>query len=1030
MIYALTENGRLISLLVALVIVAGLGALYTLPIAEDPRMENRYGLVLTAYPGANAERVEALVTEKLELKLRELPQIKEITSSSGNGLSSISLALRDEITEPDLVWSKIRDQIAEVEPDLPAGSLPSRLLDERGFAYTMLIALRAKDASQVSPQILQRYARELQSQLRSLGGTDVVEIDGEVNEEILVNVSSAAAAAADQTVETIAYSLSRFDTKASAGTLENETSRLQVEVSGDLDSIDRVARIPLTGRGEGQVLRVADIARVSREVRSPDSEKVLRNGQEQLIVAARMLPQMRIARWQSSVTHLLDDFSTLLPSNIEMEVIFDQQSYTDQRMQHLVGNIAIGFVLILAILLVTLGWRSAVLVSLALPLMMLFTFSMMSFTGVPINQMSVTGLVVALGITVDNAIVMVDDIAQRRRMGKTATQAVREALAHLWLPLFGSTATTILAFLPIYLTPGGAGEFVGSLAICVVFSLIGSYLISHTVVAALAGRYVGAQTRVSVWSTGLQLPKLSLKFERTLRLALKYPWRTLGLVWLFPLAGFYGITTVPESFFPPVDRDMFSIEVTLATRTSFASTERTVREMDKVMAAKSGLESVDWFIGKSAAPFYYNLIERKFGAQNYAHAMVKTQSADKTTALIRELELELPLLFPEAQIIVRKLVQGPPVFQPVEVRLYGTDLAVLEELGEQLRLLISSVPNVTGTNASLGQAMPTVKFRLKEEIMADTAVSPLAAAASIRANLNGVIAGALLEDTEEVPVRVRIDAGERNEPLDLQSLNLMLNQPQPGEPFIPTPLMAVADMELSPNVVSIPHFNGRRVNTIGAYIRMGVLADTVVVDFRAALAASNFVLPVGYQMEIGGEAEDRSDTISSMAAQVPLIFVMLIVVLVLSFNSWRLCMLILTVAFMSVGLGMLSLAFTNFAFGFQVIIALLGLMGLAINGAIVILAELRSTPAALQGNSDGIVEAVMHCARHISSTTITTVAGFFPLLIGGGLFWPPFATTIAGGTVLVTLLSFFFVPAAFLLMTRRSQFEVPVVLGA
>jgi multidrug efflux pump len=379
---------------------------------------------------------------------------------------------------------------------------------------------------------------------------------------------------------------------------------------------------------------------------------------------------------------------------------------------------------------------------------------------------------------------------------------------------------------------------------------------------------------------------------------------------------------------------------------------------------------------------------------------------------------------------VRKLTQGPPVYQPVEVRLFGTDLAVLEELGEQLRQLISTLPNVTGTTASLGQAMPTVKFRLKEEIMADSSVSPLAATASIRANLNGIVAGALLEDTEEVPVRVRIDAGERNEAIHLESLNLMLNQPQPGQPFIPTPLLAVADMELSPNVVSIPHFNGRRVNTVGAYIRMDVLADTVVVDFRAALAASNFVLPVGYQMEIGGEAKERSDTISSMAAQVPLIFVMLIVVLVLSFNSWRLCMLILTVAFMSVGLGMLSLALTNFAFGFQVIIALLGLMGLAINGAIVILAELRSTPAALQGDSDGIVEAVMHCARHISSTTITTVAGFFPLLIGGGLFWPPFATTIAGGTLLVTLLSFFFVPAAFLLMTRRSQFEVPVVLGA
>jgi multidrug efflux pump len=1030
LISSLTENGRLISLLVALIIVAGLGALYTLPIAEDPRMGNRYGLVLTPYPGANAERVEALVTEKIELKLRELPQIKEISSSSGNGLSSITLSLRDEITEPDLVWSKIRDQIAEVEPDLPTGSLPSRLLDERGFAYTMLIALRAKDANQVPRQILQRYARELQSQLRSLDGTDVVEIDGEVQEEILVNVSSAAAAAAGQTVETIAYSLSRFDTKASAGMLENDNSRLQVEVQGDLDSIDRVARVPLAGRGEGQVLRVADIATVSRQVRSPDSEKVLRNGGEQLIVAARMLPHMRIASWQGRVMDSLDDFSTMLPSNIEMEVVFDQQIYTDQRMQHLIGNITIGFVLILAILLVTLGWRSALLVAIALPLMMLFTFTLMSFTGVPINQMSVTGLVVALGITVDNAIVMVDDIAQRRRLGKSGTQAVREALAHLWLPLFGSTATTILAFLPIYLTPGGAGEFVGSLAICVIFALIGSYLISHTVVAALAGRFVGVETKLTVWSSGLQLPALSRSFERMLRLALKHPWRCLGLVWLFPLAGFYGITTVPESFFPPVDRDMFSIEVTLPARASFARTERTVRAMDEVMAVKPGLETVDWFIGKSAAPFFYNLIERKFGAQNYAHAMVKTGGADQTSALIRELESELPALFPEAQITASKLEQGPPVFQPVELRLYGNDLAVLEELGERLRRLLSTLPNVTGTTASLGQTMPTVKFSLKEEILAGTSVSPLDTTASIRASLNGVVAGALLEDTEEIPVRVRIDAGERNEALHLESLNLMLSQPQPGQPFFPTPLLAVADMELSPNVVSIPHRNGRRTNVVGAYTRMGVLADTVVTDFRVALQDSGFELPAGYSMEIGGEAEERSQTIRSMAAQVPLIFVMLIVVLVLSFNSWRLCLLILTVAFMSVGLGMLSLAFSGFAFGFQVIIALLGLMGLAINGAIVILAELRSTPAALQGDTDGIVVAVMLCARHISSTTITTVAGFFPLLIGGGLFWPPFATTIAGGTLLVTLLSFFFVPAAFQLMTRRSQFEVPVLVPA
>jgi multidrug efflux pump len=1024
LISSLIENGRLISLLVALIIVAGLGALATLPIAEDPAMVNRYALVITPYPGANAERVEALVTEKLELKLRELPEIKEINSSSGNGISSISIALVDEVTEPDLVWSRTRDLIAEVQPDLPAGSLPSRFLDDRGFAYTMLIALRGSKSAPVPRQILQRYARELQSQLRSLSGTDIVEIDGEVTEEILVNVNSGVAAVAGQTVETIAASLALYDTKASAGLLENNNSRVQVEISGDLNSIDRVARVPLTGRGEGQVLRVADIAQVSRVLRTPETEKSLREGREQLVVAARMLPQFRIASWSGRVDGVLQEFSGLLPSNVEMQVIFDQQEYTDQRMQHLVGNITIGFVLILAILLLTLGWRAAALVAAALPLMMLFTFTVMNFWGVPINQMSVTGLVVALGITVDNAIVMVDDIAQRRRGGCDGRTAVKQAISHLWLPLFGSTVTTILAFLPIVLTPGGAGDFVGSLAICVIFALTGSYLISHTVVAALAGRFVGGEKKLSVWNSGLQTPSISRGFEKSLRLALAYPRRSMALVILFPLAGFFGITTVPEQFFPPVDRDMFSLEVTLPTRASFARTERLVEEMDEVLRSKPGLETADWFIGKSAAPFYYNLIEDKFASQNYAQAMIKADSPDRTAQLVEELEIELPKLFPAARIIVRKLEQGPPVDQPVQVRLFGNNLAVLEELGQELRYLMSTLPNVTSTVSSLGQAMPTAKFSLREEILAATPYSPMDSTQSLRASLDGVVVGALLEDMEEVPVRVRIDAGERNNSWDLQSLNLMLQLP--GDSATPgiTPLQAIADMQLEPSIVSIPHRNGRRINTVGAYVRSGVLADTVLEDVRRVLKTSCFSLPAGYQMEIGGEAEERSESINNMLTQVPLILVMLIVVLVISFNSWRLSLLILIVALMSVGLGMLSLALSGYAFGFQVIIALLGLMGLAINGAIVILAELRSSSSALDGKIDGIVSSVMHCARHISSTTITTVAGFFPLLIGGGLFWPPFATTIAGGTLLVTLLSFFFVPAAFLLLTQRSRFEI------
>lgn len=1029
MIRALVENGRFLSLLTALLVVAGSGALVTLPVAEDPTMVNRFALVLTPFPGAAAERVEALVTEKLELKLRELPEIKEVQSTSGNGLSSITIFLNNDVDVPEPVWAETRDIISDVQEELPAGALPSQFLDNRGYAYTLLIALRSAAGHTLSRQVLQRYARELQSRLRSYPGTEYVEIDGEVDEEIVVEVNSATAAAAGQTVQSIAEALRQFDTKDAAGLLENDYGRMQVEIAGDLDSLERVSRVPISSPGAGQVLRVGDVAGVSRRTRTPEQEKSLHAGREQIVVAVRMHPDRRIGSWQGGALRELDRFRAELPANVETEVIFDQLAYTQERMSHLMGNIAVGFLLITLILLVTLGWRSALLVAAALPLMCLFTFFAMRLMGVAINQMSVTGLVVALGITVDNAIVMVDDVAQQRRAGRGRLAAVQAAVRHLWLPLFGSTATTILAFMPIVLQPGPGGEFIGPLASCVVFSLIGSYLVSHTIVAATAGKIIAGGERGPWWQGGIQLPALTRRFDASLRLALAHPRATLLLVTLLPALGFYAIRGVPEQFFPPVDRDMFNLEVTLPTRSSFAATEALVREMDEVIRAEDGIESIDWFIGKSAAPFYYNLVERRFSAQNYAQAMLRARDFRHTEELVTRLQQTLPARFPAAQVKVRKLEQGPPVEEAVEIRLFGPDLARLEELGNELRLLLTQLPDIVGTTASLGQTMPSVSIALREEILAGSGVRPTLSAGSIRAGLDGLLVGAVLEGTEEVPVRVRLNAAQRSDTTDLETMNVLVGGAG-QDSAATTSLQAIADVTIEPGIVSIVHFNGRRVNTIGASARNGVLADTVQRDLQALLARSGFQLPPGYSMEFAGEMAERDESVGDLAGSIPLIAVLLIVVLVLSFNSWRLCLLILFTAGLSVGLGMLSLTVSGYAFGFQVIIALLGLMGLAINGAIVILAELRGSEAALAGDARAIVDAVMRCARHITSTTITTIAGFMPLLLGGGLFWPPFATAIMGGTALVTLLSFYLVPCAFSLMTQRKPFEVGTLLPA
>ncbi|NND68230.1 MAG: efflux RND transporter permease subunit, partial [Halioglobus sp.] len=906
MIRALVENGRLLSLLLALLVVAGSGALISLPVAEDPTMVNRFALVLTPFPGATAERVEALVTEKLELKLRELPEIEEVQSASGNGLSSITIFLDFEVNEPGPVWAEARDIIADIQDELPEGALPSQFLDNRGYAYTLLIALRSAEGHTLPRQILQRYARELQSRLRSYPGTEYVEIDGEVDEEIIVEVSSAEAAAAGQTVQSIASALRQYDTKSAAGLLENQYGRMQVEIAGDLDSLERVSRVPVSSPGAGQVLRVGDVANVSRRTRTPEQEKSLYDGKEQVIVAVRMHPDRRIGSWQGGAMRELDKFAAELPSNVHTEVIFDQLAYTEERMSHLTGNIAVGFLLITLILLVTLGWRSALLVAAALPLMCLFTFFAMRVFGVAIDQMSVTGLVVALGITVDNAIVMVDDVAQQRRAGAHRLQAVQAAVRHLWLPLFGSTATTILAFMPIILQPGPGGEFLGPLASCVVFSLVGSYLISHTIVATIAGKIIATGERGQWWRDGIQLPALTRAFDASLRLALANPRVTLLLVTLLPVLGFYSIRSVPEQFFPPVDRDMFNLEVTLPTRASFAATESLVREMDNVIRAQDGVESIDWFIGKSAAPFYYNLIERRFSAQNYAQAMLRARDFRQTEQLVTRLQEILPSRFPAAQIKVRKLEQGPPVEEAVEIRLFGPDLARLEELGNELRLLITQLPDIVGTTASLGQTMPSVSIALREEILAGSGMRPAVSAGGIRAGLDGLLVGAVLEGTEEVPVRVRLNAAQRRDTTDLETMNILVGSAlQPGATT--TSLQAIADVNIEPGIVSIPHFNGRRVNTIGASARNGVLADTVQNDLQALLAERQFQLPPGYTMEFGGEMAERDESIGYLAASIPLIGVLLVVVLVLSFNSWRLCLLIIFTAGLSVGLGMLSL---------------------------------------------------------------------------------------------------------------------------
>lgn len=1016
---ALISNPRILVLFAALIIVSGLSALHSLPRTEDPRLTPRFALVITPFPGASAERVETLVSEKLENQLRTMPEIWHVESVSAQGLSLITVVLQDEVSSDNVsqIWAEVRDELEEVVPQLPNEALAPSLDTDRGDAFTLIFGLQIQADKFDDIAMLGRYAEELESVVRGVSGTDYVLTVGMPDEEIVVDVDYDKALSLGLSIGDISARIASSDSKVSAGELVNQHYRMGLEIKGGFDSEERIRRIPLAGEEQGAV-SVGDIATVNHQAKSPADSIAWINGQRGVAVAIRMQADQRSDLWRSRLLERVAAYQASLPDTVSVDVLFDQQSYTSERLSVLVGNVLLGFVLISIVLWLALGWRSALMVSTALPLTILFALGCMKFFALPIHQMSVTGLIVALGIMVDNAIVMVDTVARYRRQGAAGFQAAAMAVKHLWVPLLGSTLTTILTFMPIVLLPGNSGEFVSGIALTVIFSLIGSYLISHILVAGLAGRFL-TDTQSDHWyNTGIQFRRASAYFGKLVLWSTMHPIKVILLVACLPLLGVWMADRIPEQFFPPSDRDMINFEVYLPLSTSITETERVTGLIDAEVAKFEGIKSRHWFIGSNAPSFYYNLMQRRDNAQFYSQAMLTMNDFAVANDLVPVMQKQLDIQFPDAQIIVRRLEQGPPFNAPVEIRVYGPKLELLAGIGEEIKRRLLANKNVTHARSTLSDAIPKVWLQLDETLLLSVGLSLKDAAKQSQNAIDGVVQSSVLEETESLPVRVRAQGFKTNDIETMRHFSF-LGKAENHDVTFGTPISSLGKLQVEPIRNAITRRDGSRINTIEAYLRDGVLPAQVLADVQYQLELEPLALPPGYRIEVGGESEKRSEAIGKLLGSFGLIGMLLIVAIVMSFDSFRLSAIIIMVAVQAAALGVLALALSGYPFGFTAIIGLMALIGLAINAAIVIIAELKTNALALTGDQPAIVESVLSCSRHIVSTTVTTCMGFLPLLLGGGGFWPPFAIIIAGGTLLTTVLSFLFVPAVFQLIATR-----------
>lgn len=1018
----LVHDKRMLILIVGLVVVAGLTSMSILPRMEDPVLVKRVAMVVTRLPGADAARVEALVTEKLEDELRDIKEIKELRSQSRPGLSNITIELLDQVIESDTVWAKVRSRVEDAIPSLPAQASRPKFDDLEVRAYARIVSVVWDLDTEPDYAVLRRTAKKLQDVLQVMPGTEAVDRFADPGEEILVEIEPQQAAALGLSAADVAAQLRGFDVKDAAGQIRGSELDLSLELGNQFLDVGDVKRTDVRS-SDGRFLRLEDIADVSITTPQP-LPRLGRHGQRPAITLGVLIrPEVRIDQWSKRADQQIEKFRAQLPSGVSVERVMDQSSYVSARLQSLLGNLAMGGVAVCCVILLLMGWRSAIVVASALPLTMLTVLFGMRVFDIPIHQMSITGLIIALGLLIDNAIVVADEIQVELNHGLSASQAVSKTVRKLAIPLLGSTLTTAFAFAPIALMPGPAGEFVGSIALSVMMAIFASLIYSLTVIAAFAALFSkvsfasAARNRSdsrlwSVLETGWAPRWLSKFYRRGLAVAVEHPKSSLLASMLLPFLGFAVAPTLTEQFFPPSDRDQFHIEVELATGASIDDTQRIAEKIDQVLADEP-IDQVDWYFGESAPTFYYNVVALRKGTPNFGQAIIRVRDVESVSAMIRRLQVELDRKVPDARVLVRQLEQGPPFNAPVEVRLFGPDISRLREMGEKVREILSGVPEVTHTTSLLSETLPKLSLDVDEQSAALAGLTPEQIGQQVQATFDGQLAGSVVQETEELPVRVRVADGVRNSVAGVRSMELIASKDKQQNVL---PLRAVADLSLKPETGVIVRLNRRRMNEIGAFLTAGTLPAVALAEFQERLDASGFELPLGYSLEYGGEASKRNDAVGNLMASVGVLMALMVATLVLSFGSFRLAAVIGGVGFLSIGLGLGSLWIFGFPFGFMAIIGTMGLIGIAINDSIVVLATLQEEHGTQPASSDAIVNTVVGCTRHVVATTLTTVAGFLPLIFGGGQFWPPLAVAIAGGVIGATLLALVFVPSAYRLV--------------
>ena len=1005
------DRWQFTAILFLLLIALGVGAVSAIPKSEDPITEFPGASVAVIMPGADAEQMERLVAIPLENAINGIEDVQDIQSSSRAGLAVVSVEFEWGV-DPEEKFGEVIREVNVVRPSLPDGVVDIRY---RRFnpaqSSVVQVALTSEDASF---RQMEAYAKALRDSIERAPGVQQADVWGAPPAEVRISADLGRLAAYRLPLTAVAEALQREGQDTPIGAVEAGGRRFNLQASGSFNSLDEIRNVALRAEG-GSIVRVGDVATV--EWANDERPHVTRfNGQRAVFVSARARLGENVFPVLEGIRARIDAFGETLPGNITLHRAFDQS----ETVQHRLGNLGRDFAIAVFMVLLTLlplGFRASIVVMVSIPLSLAMGVVALHALGYSLNQLSIAGFVLALGLLVDDSIVVTENIARHLRQGMQPREAAIAGVSEINIAVIGCTATLLLAFVPIMALPEGAGAFVRSLPVAVVATITASLIVSLTIIPFLASRLLPRSD--SGHSNALLdgvMNAIHAIYRPALHFALMHPRKTVAI----GLAAFVlSLGLVPKlgfSLFPENDSPYFLVDIETPQGTAVSETDRAVLFVDRVLSQHPDIEWRFANTGRGNPQIYYNEIppeQLSNQGQIYArfHEWHRTEGMEKVEQIRAELAD-----FPGARINLRRFTNGPPIEAPIAVRISGADLAAIGEIATEVERILRDTPGTRDIANPMAQRLIDLDLNINDSEAALRGVPAGAIDQTLRIAVAGLPVSQFRDPAGDAfPIVLR---APREDAMPVSALDgLYVWNGQGGA----LPLAEISQPRLESGPASIDRFQRQRTATVSAYTQTGYLISEVTNDVAEQLEALR--MPPGYSIAFGGEAEASERSFSGLGPAIMVAIFGVLAVLLLEFGTFAVTGVVAFVIPFGIMGGLIALFLGGESLSFTAIIGFIALIGIEIKNSILLVEfanQLRARGASLR---DAIERAGEVRFLPVLLTSATAIGGMTPLLLEDSPLFSPIAMVLIGGLVSSTLVARIVTPAMYLLLAPKDKEE-------